>query len=123
MKGHLVSPGILPINQANSADQTSPWPKDDKSRCLNKEVVGTKRKNITLGSNSKRPRVETEELIELKLTWELAQGLFRPPSNNGPRVVVIEGYEFEEYEVLHFFISAGLTWSLGLMLNYNSSAS
>ncbi|XP_058195475.1 B3 domain-containing protein Os07g0563300-like isoform X1 [Rhododendron vialii] len=98
LKGRLVSPGISPINQANSADQTSPWPKDDVSRCLTKEVVGAKRKNSTLGSKSKRPRVETEELIELKLTWELAQGLFRPPPNNVSSVVVIEGFEFEEYE-------------------------
>lgn len=120
LKGRLVSPGISPINQANSADQTSPWPKDDISRFLTKEVVGAKRKNSTLGSKSKRPRVETEELIELKLTWELAQGLFRPPPNNVSSVVVIEGFEFEEYEVLHFFLSACLTWSLGLMLNYNS---
>ncbi|KAI8567539.1 hypothetical protein RHMOL_Rhmol02G0130100 [Rhododendron molle] len=98
LKGRLVSPGISQINQANSADQTSPWPKDDISRCLTKEVVGAKRKNSNLGSKSKRPRVETEELIELKLTWELAQGLFRPPPNNVSSVVVIEGFEFEEYE-------------------------
>lgn len=42
LKGCLVSPGISPIDQANSADQNSPWSKDDISRCSTEEVVGAK---------------------------------------------------------------------------------
>lgn len=38
-------------------------------------------------------------MIELKVTWEQAQGLFRPPPNDVPKIVMIEGYEIEEFEV------------------------
>ncbi|XP_028056814.1 B3 domain-containing protein Os07g0563300-like isoform X1 [Camellia sinensis] len=104
LKGNLVSPGFSSIDQANSADQASPLSKDDKSGYKAKEVLGAKssfrnkRKNSILGSKSKRLRIEKEDLIELKLTWEQAQGLLRPPLNSVPSVVVIEGFEVEEYE-------------------------
>ncbi|KAJ6815729.1 putative pentatricopeptide repeat-containing protein [Iris pallida] len=58
----------------------------------------TKRKGSTFGCKSKRLRIENEDSIELKLTWEEAQELLRPPPNVVPSVVVIEGHEFEEYE-------------------------
>ncbi|GMP74831.1 hypothetical protein CsSME_00032124 [Camellia sinensis var. sinensis] len=108
LKGNLVSPGFSSIDQANSADQASPLSKDDKSGYKAKEVLGAKssfrnkRKNSILGSKSKRLRIEKEDLIELKLTWQQAQGLLRPPLNSVPSVVVIEGFEVEEYEVLNF---------------------
>lgn len=81
----------------------SPWSKVDKSGYIAKEVLeaksSKKRKSSTLGSKSKRLRIENEDVIELKLTWEEAQGLLRPPPDLVPSVVVIEGFEFEEYEV------------------------
>ena len=83
----------------------SSFPKGDTSGFVSKDVDGAKslisrkRKNSTLGSKSKRLRIEKEDLIELKITWEEAQGLLRPPPNHAPTVVVIEGFEFEEYEV------------------------
>lgn len=86
------------------ADPSS-WYKVDKSGYIAKEVLGgkssisRKRKSNTLRPKSKRLRIENEGLIELKLTWEEAQGLLRPP-NCIPNVVVIKGFEFEEYEVL-----------------------
>lgn len=104
-KGNSVS-SLLAINQANSADPASTWSEVDKSKYIAREVPGakpvfhSKRKNSTLGSKSKRLRIENEDMIELKLTWEEAQGLFRPPPNHVPKIVVIEGYEFEEFEVL-----------------------
>ncbi|KAJ6816860.1 putative pentatricopeptide repeat-containing protein [Iris pallida] len=58
----------------------------------------TKRKGGAFGCKSKRLRIENEDSIELKLTWEEAQELLRPPPNDVPSVVVIEGHEFEEYE-------------------------
>lgn len=91
------------------ADPSS-WSKVDKSGYIAKEVLGAKsslsrkRKSSTLGSKSKRLRIENEDVIELKLTWEEAQGLLRPPPNHRPSVVVIEGFEFEEYEVKDFFM-------------------
>ncbi|XVE87946.1 hypothetical protein DITRI_Ditri19aG0029300 [Diplodiscus trichospermus] len=97
------SNGVSMHGDAELADPTS-WSKVDKSGYIAKEALGTKlavsrkRKNSTLGSKSKRLRIDNEDLIELQLTWEEAQGLLRPPSNHVPSVVVIEGFEFEEYE-------------------------
>ncbi|XVF40584.1 hypothetical protein PTKIN_Ptkin01aG0125600 [Pterospermum kingtungense] len=97
------SNGVFIHGDAELADPTS-WSKVDKSGYIAKEALGAKlavsrkRKNSTLGSKSKRLRIDNEELIELKLTWEEAQGLLRPPPNRVPSVVVIEGFEFEEYE-------------------------
>ncbi|KAG8634450.1 B3 domain-containing protein Os07g0563300 isoform X3 [Manihot esculenta] len=81
----------------------SPWSKVDKSGYIAKEVLEAKssikkRKSSTLGSKSKRLRIENEDMIELKLTWEEAQRLLRPPPDHVPSVVMIEGFEFEEYE-------------------------
>ncbi|RVW46291.1 B3 domain-containing protein [Vitis vinifera] len=105
LKSSLGSPSFSSMDQADLADPASAWSKVDKSGYIAKEALGAKssiprkRKNSTLGSKSKRLRIENEDLIELKLTWEEAQGLLRPPLNHVPNVVVIEGYEFEEYEV------------------------
>lgn len=100
---------FLSIHQGEAADPIS-WSKVDKFGYAAKDLTGAKaslprkRKNSTLGSKSKRLRIESEDLIELKLTWEEAQGLLRPPSNHAPSIVVIEGFEFEEYEVFFLFL-------------------
>lgn len=86
------------------ADPSS-WSNVDKSGYIAKEALGSKslisrkRKNNILGSKSKRLKIENEDIIELKITWQEAQGLLRPPPNHVPSIVVIEGFEFEEYEV------------------------
>ncbi|KAI4371092.1 hypothetical protein MLD38_019362 [Melastoma candidum] len=80
------------------------WSKVDKSGYIAKEALGIKstapkkRKTNVLALKSKRLRGDNEELIELKITWEEAQGLLRPPPDHQPTIVVIEGFEFEEYE-------------------------
>ncbi|XP_039049146.1 B3 domain-containing protein Os07g0563300-like isoform X2 [Hibiscus syriacus] len=90
-------------DQAEMADPSS-WSKVDKSGYIAKEALGAKvavsrkRKNSMPGSKSKRLRIDNEDFIELKLPWEEAQGLLRPPPNHVASVVVIEGFEFEEYE-------------------------
>ncbi|XVE51253.1 hypothetical protein DITRI_Ditri02bG0025100 [Diplodiscus trichospermus] len=95
--------GVSTHGDAELADPSA-WSKVDKSGYIAKEVLGTKlavsrkRKNSTLGSKSKRLRIDNEDLIVLKLTFEEAQGLLRPPPNHVASVVVIEGFEFEEYE-------------------------
>jgi len=50
-------------------------------------------------TRSKRQKVEKGDDNLLKLTWEEAQGFLLPPPNLTPSRVVIEDYEFEEYEV------------------------
>ncbi|KAM6585039.1 hypothetical protein CsatB_012041 [Cannabis sativa] len=96
--------GVLARGDAELADPSC-WSKVDKSGYIAKEVLGgakalisRKRKSSTLGSKSKRLRIENEDMMELKLTWEEAQGLLCPPTNHIPSVVVIEGFEFEEFE-------------------------
>ncbi|KAJ4977240.1 hypothetical protein NE237_002346 [Protea cynaroides] len=94
----------IPKNgEVNSADPIV-WSKVDKSGYIAKEVPGakaslpTKRKSSTLGSKSKRLRIENEDLIELKITWEEAQVLLRPPPNQSPNIVMVEDHEIEEYK-------------------------
>ncbi|KAL5772538.1 hypothetical protein ACOSQ2_012462 [Xanthoceras sorbifolium] len=102
-EAHKTHMGYSTNGDAELADPSA-WAKVDKSGYIATEALGAKssssrkRKNTTLGSKSKRLKLESEDLIELKLTWEEAQGLLRPPPNHIPSVVVIEGYEFEEYE-------------------------
>lgn len=105
LKDSSESPIFSSIQQAELADPSS-WSKVDKSGYIAKEVLGAKssisrkKKNSTLRAKSKRVRIENEDLIQLKITWEEAQVLLRPSPNHLPSVVVIEGFEFEEYEVL-----------------------
>ncbi|KAK9085124.1 hypothetical protein Sjap_025535 [Stephania japonica] len=97
--------GAITVAEVNSTDPEDTLSKVDKSGYTTKEVHGaksslipSKRKSNILGSKSKRLLIENEDIIELKLTWEQAQGLLRPPPNHVPSIVVVEGYEFEEYE-------------------------
>lgn len=46
-----------------------------------------------------------EDAMELKLTWEEAQELLRPAPTAKPTTVMIEDYEFEEYDVSLLFFS------------------
>lgn len=62
----------------------------------------SRRKSGNLGNKNKRLRIDNEDSMELKITWEEAQQLLRPPPNCVPSVVLVEGHEFEEYEVCSF---------------------
>ncbi|KAJ8549633.1 hypothetical protein K7X08_033340 [Anisodus acutangulus] len=88
--------GFLSITHVAAADSTSA---DDlvKESSGNNRTIRCKRKGSTLGSKSKRLRIDNEDLVELKVTVVQAQGLMRPPSSGAPTVIVIEGCEFEEY--------------------------
>lgn len=90
-------------NPTNTADQAI-FSKFGKTGFIQKDgskssLGSSKRKGSTLGSKSKRLRIENEDSVELKLTWEEAQELLRPPPYNIPSIIVIEGHEIEEYEV------------------------
>lgn len=69
-----------------------------------KASFSRKRKSTILASKTKHLRIDSEEIFELKLTREEAQRLLRPPPNHAPNIVIIEGFEFEEYEVLFFLL-------------------
>ncbi|OIW13664.1 hypothetical protein TanjilG_08006 [Lupinus angustifolius] len=94
--------GFSALGEVELADPSS-WSKIDKSGYIAKEVLERKssirkRKSSMLGSKSKHLKIENQDLIELKITWQEAQGLLRPPPSHVASIVVIEGFEFEEYE-------------------------
>jgi hypothetical protein len=91
---------------SSPAEQTAAS-KIDKDVSTQKEGPGTassspgplKRKATNLTPKNKRLRMENEESMELKITWEEAQELLRPPPK-APSIVIVDGHEFEEYEVM-----------------------
>ncbi|CAI8600676.1 unnamed protein product [Vicia faba] len=61
-------------------------------------LVPEKKRTRNIGSKSKRLLIDSQDALELKLTWEEAQDLLRPPPEVKPSVVMIEDHIFEEYE-------------------------
>lgn len=43
--------------------------------------------------------MHSEDAIELRITWEEAQELLRPPPSAKPTIVMVDNHEFEEYDV------------------------
>ncbi|XP_068639954.1 B3 domain-containing protein Os07g0679700-like isoform X2 [Aristolochia californica] len=89
----------------NSAEGDISWLKPEKH--VGRPVEGfpqpsmpiiDRRRSRNIGSKSKRLVIDTEDALELKITWEEAQELLRPPPSMKPSVVVIDDHEFEEYE-------------------------
>ncbi|XP_076957216.1 B3 domain-containing transcription repressor VAL1-like [Bidens hawaiensis] len=60
-------------------------------------VSSEKKRTRNIGSKSKRLHMNSEDALELKLTWEDAQEYLRPPVSK-PTVVIIENCELEEYD-------------------------
>nr|GMD15731.1 B3 domain-containing transcription repressor VAL1-like [Ipomoea batatas] len=60
--------------------------------------IPEKKKTRNIGSKNKRLLMQAKDALELKITWEEAQDLLRPPPSAKPTIVVIEEFEFEEYE-------------------------
>lgn len=102
-KVNIESKSPSPVEQAAAG-------KMDKGGLAQKEGPGTarsspgpvKRKATSVGPKIKRLRMDNEESMELKITWEEAQELLRPPLK-APLIVIVDGHEFEEYEVCHAF--------------------
>ncbi|KAI5391487.1 hypothetical protein KIW84_076341 [Lathyrus oleraceus] len=61
-------------------------------------LVPEKKRTRNIGSKSKRLLIDSQDALELQLTWEEAQDLLRPPPEVKPSVVMIEDHIFEEYE-------------------------
>lgn len=89
----------------NFADGDNSWNKSEKYRSrinqdtlLQPAVTSEKKKTRNIGSKNKRLLMHSEDAIELRLTWEEAQDLLRPPPSVKPSIVTIEDHEFEEYD-------------------------
>ncbi|KAL9251918.1 B3 domain-containing protein [Drosera capensis] len=61
-------------------------------------ALGCDKKTRNIGSKSKRLLMNSEDALVLKITWEETQDLLRPPPSVQPTIVMIEGFEFEEYK-------------------------
>ncbi|KAJ1702435.1 hypothetical protein LUZ63_002214 [Rhynchospora breviuscula] len=85
---------------ANSSDGDVGW-LNKTGRPLPNEgslLQPLQKRSRNIGSKSRRLSMDSEDALELKLTWEEAQDLLRPPPTVKPNVVLIEDYEFEEYD-------------------------
>ncbi|KAL6974063.1 hypothetical protein U1Q18_028246, partial [Sarracenia purpurea var. burkii] len=63
-------------------------------------LVLEKKRSRNIGSKIKRLLIDSQDALELKLTWEEAQDMLCPPLSEKPSVVTIEDHEFEEWIVL-----------------------
>ncbi|KAI3507971.1 hypothetical protein L1887_22969 [Cichorium endivia] len=65
---------------------------------VQRPVIQEKKKTRNIGSKNKRLLMHNEDAMELKVTWEEAHELLRPPPTSKPTVSMIENCEFEEYD-------------------------
>lgn len=89
----------------NPASGDISWQKseknDDSTRdgLLLQSMLAPERKRArNIGSKSKRLHFDGLDALELKLSWEEAQDLLRPPPTIEPSIVTIDDLDFEEYE-------------------------
>ncbi|CAL5353281.1 unnamed protein product [Camellia sinensis] len=61
-------------------------------------LIPGKKRARNIGSKNKRLLMHGEDAMELRLTWEEAQELLRPPPSAKPTIVMIEDQEFQEYD-------------------------
>ncbi|KAA8543650.1 hypothetical protein F0562_021604 [Nyssa sinensis] len=61
-------------------------------------LIPEKKRTRNVGSKSKRLLMHSEDAMELRLTWEEAQELLRPPQSTKPTIFMVEDHEFEEYD-------------------------
>ena len=76
-----------------------------------------KKRTQNIGPKSKRLFMHSEDAMELRLTWEEAQDLLRPPPSVKPTIVTIEDHEFEEYDVRFSCSMIFLAHALQIMCN------
>lgn len=77
--------------------------KSRESSSFQSLLFRNKMQNHNLSSKRKRLQIDNEDALDLKVTWEEAQDFLCPPLTAVPSVVIIEGHEFEEYEVPPIF--------------------
>jgi hypothetical protein len=92
------------LDHVNPCDSDVSW-FNKTGRLLPSEGSLPLQKRKHIGFKSQRVSMDSEDALELKLTWEEAQDLLRPPPTVKPNVVLMEDYEFEEYDVSGFFFS------------------
>ncbi|KAI7984252.1 B3 domain-containing transcription repressor VAL2 [Camellia lanceoleosa] len=61
-------------------------------------LIPGKKRARNIGFKNKRLLMHGKDAMELRLTWEEAQELPRPPPSAKPTIVMIEDQEFQEYD-------------------------
>ncbi|CAA3005969.1 B3 domain-containing transcription repressor VAL2 isoform X1 [Olea europaea subsp. europaea] len=86
--GRNSSPLITEKNGSKAGDgmlpQSLPLPDHKRSR--------------NIGSKSRRLHIDSQNALELKVSWEEVQDMLRPPLSVKPSTATIEDQEFEEFE-------------------------
>lgn len=101
MFSNNLSPGCGDIN----------WSKLEKSEDMAKDnlllqssLIPARKRARNIGSKSKRLVIDSVDVLELRLTWEEAQELLRPPPSAKPSIFTVEDHDFEEYDVSYCLI-------------------
>jgi len=89
---YLVT-GAAGLHKAENGEMMSNNSLDQKNLALEKK------RTRNIGLKSKRLLIGNDDSMELRLTWEEAQDLLRPPPSVKPSIVTIEDQVFEEYDV------------------------
>ncbi|KAF2531402.1 hypothetical protein F2Q70_00033395 [Brassica cretica] len=81
------------------------WSKLDKSDDMSKDglmlqpsLISARKRVRNIGTKSKRLLIDSVDVLELRLTWEEAQELLRPPQSAKPSICTVEDHDFEEYD-------------------------
>ncbi|KAL2500310.1 B3 domain-containing transcription repressor VAL2 [Forsythia ovata] len=61
-------------------------------------LLPERKRSRNIGSKSKRLHIDSQDALELKLSWEEVQDMLRPPLSVKPSTITIEDHEFEEFE-------------------------
>ncbi|KAL2488471.1 B3 domain-containing transcription repressor VAL1 [Forsythia ovata] len=93
---HGDSPGETSLSgHADNLPSNGGKTSDDSVQRLPTPILEKKKmKNI----KNKRLHMHNDDAMELRITWEEAQELFRPSPTSKPTVVLIEDHAFEEFE-------------------------
>ncbi|XP_008782661.2 B3 domain-containing protein Os07g0679700-like isoform X2 [Phoenix dactylifera] len=62
------------------------------------QLQPVQKRSRNIGAKCRRLLMDSEDALELTLTWEEAQNLLRPAPNSRPSVVMIDDHEIEEYD-------------------------
>ncbi|GAB2272079.1 hypothetical protein Dimus_006898 [Dionaea muscipula] len=103
VKGNTDSQLSTLLMQNESTTCQTSWHNSEKNESKKEEgvLISTfteRKRSRNIGSKSKRLLIDHREVLELRLRWEEVQEMLRPPQSVNPGIVVVEGYEFEEYE-------------------------
>ncbi|XVE84333.1 hypothetical protein DITRI_Ditri17bG0004200 [Diplodiscus trichospermus] len=89
----------------SSAGGDISWHKSDKhderardGLLLPSMLAPERKRTRNIGSKSKRLLIDSQDALEMRLTWEDAQDLLRPPPSIKPSLVTVEDHDFEEYD-------------------------